>query len=262
VSKATGTRIWSYITGGPIQGHTLVASGTVYVPSGDHKLYALDAGTGKPRWTYTMGLHAQARPAVANGTVYIGSWDGKFYALDAKTGEPKWITTVSKSLFYAPAVSSPCVVNGKVFTTQSVSPSDSEGPHVLCLDATTGEKVWGYRLATSAPSYSSPTSDGKRLYIASLSGDLYALNLSDGSVAWKSKMGEIAYDCSPVYHDGQVICNTLLGSVESHDAATGETRWPDKTGAGLSFAWPTVTATTVYQPSMDGTLTAIPLPKQ
>lgn len=261
VRKDTGKVIWKAKTGGPIQAHARVSGDTVYAASGDHNLYALDAKTGKVRWAYKMGLHAQARPIVANGMVYLGAWDGKFHAVDARTGKARWTYDAAKLIFFSPAVSSPLLVDGKIITTMSVAPSDTEGPQVACLDALTGEKIWGYRLPAGSSAYATPTSDGKKVFLATLSGDLYALDLADGKRLWESKMGEIAYDCSPTYHNGQVICNTLLGSVEGHDAETGERLWAYKTGTGFTFAWPTIAGDTVYQPSMDGTLTAIPIPK-
>jgi outer membrane protein assembly factor BamB len=163
-------------------------------------------------------------------------------------------------IFFSPAVSSPCLVDGKVITTEAVVGTDETTPQVLCMDAKTGEQVWGYRLPKGSSSYSSPTSDGKNVFLCTLDGELYALDLATGKRVWTSQMDEIAYDCSPVYHDGQVICNTLMGSVEGHDAATGKKLWSYKTGGGLTFAWPTVAGNAVYQPSFDGTLTEITIP--
>lgn len=259
LDRASGRLLWKLKTGGPIQGHTTVAGGVVYVPSGDHKLYAIDATTGRTRWSYEMKMHAQAKPAVAGNTVFVGAWDGVFYALNAETGEPRWTYRVADSIFFSPAVSSPLVVDGKVITSQAVAPRDSTGPHVLCLNAETGEKLWGYRMASGSAAYASATSDGKRVFTATLNGDLVALNLADGTEVWKSRMPEIAYDCSPVYSRGQVICNMLTGGLGGYDAETGKELWVYKTGQGLNFAWPTVAGATVYQPSMDGTLTALAL---
>ena len=66
-----------------------VVAGIVYFGSGDHHVYAVDAGSGALRWKFETGNVVHASPAVANGTVYIGSWDGNFYALDAETGQQK-----------------------------------------------------------------------------------------------------------------------------------------------------------------------------
>jgi len=49
------------------------------VGSGDHNIYALDAGTGAKVWSYMTG-NSLGSPAVANGVVYVGSGDHSIYA--------------------------------------------------------------------------------------------------------------------------------------------------------------------------------------
>lgn len=257
VDRRTGKQIWRFSTQGPIQAHALVQDGTVYIASGDRSLYAIDAKTGKKKWAYQMGMHAQARPAYAKGILYIGAWDNMFYAIDARTGVPVWTHRVGPSIFFSPAVSSPLVVNGKVITSAAIVPSDKDAPNILCLDAATGERLWGHHLETGTAAYSTPTTDGKSVFMATLDGGLMALDLKDGMVRWRGSLGEAAYDCSPVYTNGKIICNTLSGGVKGVDAATGKTLWSYKTGTGFTFAWPAVDGRTVYQPSMDGTLTEI-----
>jgi outer membrane protein assembly factor BamB len=261
LDKATGKQLWKVHTGGPIQAHTLVSGGIVYVGSGDHNLYALDAKTGKQRWAYKMGLHTQSLPAIADGVLYCGAWDNCFYALDAKTGGLRWKKKIGRSIFFSPAVNSPFVIDGRVITCASKPASDKMNPNVYCLDAKTGDTIWGFTPEGGSCSYSSPTSDGRKVYLCTLDGELHALNLKDGTVVWRAKMDEIAYDCRPTVSNGQVICNSLLGSVEAFSAANGAKLWSYKTGAGLTFAWPQVDGDTVYEPSFDGTLTAVNIPK-
>jgi len=63
-----------------------VADDTVYVGSGDGKVYAADLDTGRERWSHATGSRVRSSPAVGGGTLYIGSFDGCVYALDAATG--------------------------------------------------------------------------------------------------------------------------------------------------------------------------------
>jgi outer membrane protein assembly factor BamB len=257
VDTKTGKKVWAFPTTGPIQGHTAVSGGRVFVASGDHNLYCLDLKTGKKLWAYPMKMHAQARPAVVDGVVFVGAWDNTFYAINASTGTLNWSKRIGTSIFFSPAVSSPCVVDGKFITPAAIVPADKAAFHVLALDTETGETVWGHRMEEGSAAYASPTSDGRRVYLANLSGDLFALNLNDGSLAWKTKMGETTYDCRPTYSDGIVVCNNLFGGLRAYNAANGEPVFQYKTGAGLQFAWPTVDGRTIYQPSMDGTLTSV-----
>jgi len=67
-----------------------VVGRTLYVGSGDHNVYALDAATGTKKWQFATGDVAHASPAVADGAVYIGSWDRFMYKLDARSGALRW----------------------------------------------------------------------------------------------------------------------------------------------------------------------------
>jgi outer membrane protein assembly factor BamB len=52
-----------------------VANGVVYVASHDHDVYALNAKTGSKLWSYATGGFVDGSPVVANGVVYVGSAD-------------------------------------------------------------------------------------------------------------------------------------------------------------------------------------------
>jgi eukaryotic-like serine/threonine-protein kinase len=61
-----------------------VANGVVYVASHDHDVYALNAKTGSKLWSYATGGFVDGSPVVANGVVYVGSADGNAYAFGLK----------------------------------------------------------------------------------------------------------------------------------------------------------------------------------
>lgn len=74
----------------------LVESGTVFIGSGDHSFYAIDAATGKKKWSYEAGAGMASNspllraPMLKNGTVYFVTEEG-LHALDALTGKRKWL---------------------------------------------------------------------------------------------------------------------------------------------------------------------------
>jgi hypothetical protein len=81
------------------------ADGTVYVGSGDNKVYALDGKTGAKRWVFTTGDVVYSSPAIgADGTVYVGSYDNKVYALDGKTGANRWEFETGDQVSSSPAI--------------------------------------------------------------------------------------------------------------------------------------------------------------
>ena len=82
--------LWKYKTGGPIQASPVVANGTVYVASTDHRLYALDAKQWGIKWSFPAGGVIRYAPAVWNNRVYFSARDNHVYALNAETGEWLW----------------------------------------------------------------------------------------------------------------------------------------------------------------------------
>jgi outer membrane protein assembly factor BamB len=86
----TGEERWVHQTAGPIFSSPVLTTGTVYVGSGDRRLYALDAASGAVRWSFSTGGMVASTPAVWEGRVYVGSDDGNVYALHAAEGpEPR-----------------------------------------------------------------------------------------------------------------------------------------------------------------------------
>ena len=82
--------LWKYKTGGPIQASPVVANGTVYVASTDHRLYALDAKKWGFKWSFEAGGIIRYAPAVWNNRVYFSARNNHVYALNAETGEWLW----------------------------------------------------------------------------------------------------------------------------------------------------------------------------
>jgi outer membrane protein assembly factor BamB len=59
-----------------------VTDDVIYFGSNDRHLYALDRATGVKLWDYLTGGIITSSPAVADGMVYVGSEDGTLYAFD------------------------------------------------------------------------------------------------------------------------------------------------------------------------------------
>jgi hypothetical protein len=78
-----GTPIWEFQTGRAVYSSPAIGSdGTVYVGSGDTKLYAINGKTGVKLWEFETGNGVFSSPAIgSDGTVYVGSWDKKLYAI-------------------------------------------------------------------------------------------------------------------------------------------------------------------------------------
>jgi outer membrane protein assembly factor BamB len=226
---------WRVQTGGMVQSSASVHDGTLYIGSGDGRLYALDAATGAERWRFAAGRAISSTPAVAEGLVYVGSRDNAFWAVDARSGKQRW------KLETGPDVPLPWgFETGDLYTS---SPLYAEGAvyfgsgdgKVYAVDAGSGKVRW--RFATQGRVRSSPAIADGRLYIGSADGTLYALDPASGREIWRFdteghalESGKFGFDrrtiqSSPAVADGRVFVGSRDGFLYAVNAATGKQAW-------------------------------------
>ena len=85
--KQAVTVLWEFETGGwngwmHSSSPAIGSDGTVYVGSGDNKLYAINGKSGAKLWEFETGGDVSSSPAIGpDGTLYVGSYDKKVYAI-------------------------------------------------------------------------------------------------------------------------------------------------------------------------------------
>jgi len=72
-----------------------LGDGLVFAASGDHNLYAVDAGTGVLKWTFDGHGPLGSVDALAGEVLYVSGGDRAVYAVDAHTGVQIWRKTVT-----------------------------------------------------------------------------------------------------------------------------------------------------------------------
>jgi outer membrane protein assembly factor BamB len=136
--------------------------------------------------------------------------------------------------------SGPIVDGQNVYVTETVG---KKSESVRALDRASGEQKWttSWEGAMSVPFFaksngdwirSTPACDGQRLYVAGMRDVLVALNIADGSEAWKvdfpkqfgSELPSFGFVCSPLV-DGDWLYVQAGGGVCKLKAATGELVW-------------------------------------
>ncbi|MFP6804877.1 MAG: outer membrane protein assembly factor BamB [Pseudomonadales bacterium] len=126
------------------------------------------------------------RPAILGGRVFAASADGKIKALTKDKGRIIWEAEVKD--FY---------------TKEELSFGFSKG-----LDAITGGVGAG----------------GDLVVVGTGSGEILALNQSDGSLAWKSRVASEVLS-QPQIDDDLVVVQTIDGKVAAYDAIDGSRKW-------------------------------------
>ena len=226
------------------------------VHSGVHAADALGVKLA-PRWRFRTNQLNRSTPVVLDGVVYVGSNNGRFYALDAASGKPRWAFAAA-----GPVNSSATVRAGVVYFADDHA--------VYALDARTGAKRWRARFGPDVahPGHdwdffqSSPTVAGRRLYVGSGDGNLYAFDAATGAPAWTfATKGRVR--STPAVAGGTVYVGSFDGNLYAINAESGTLRWRFKTKGNPDFpigevqSSPSVDGTTVFFGSRDGFLYAV-----
>jgi outer membrane protein assembly factor BamB len=91
-----------------------------------------------------------------------------------------------------------------------------------------------WKFKTNGRIFSTPAIAGGFAYVGSTDHNLYAVRLTDGSMAWQFKTG-LGVNSSPAVVDGLVYFTSLDGSMYAVDAQTGALRWSFSTGGERRF---------------------------
>lgn len=194
----------------------VVVGDRVFVGSGDHHIYALNAATGALRWKAKTGGVVHASPAVAGGTVFVGSFDRTFYALDADSGKLKWSFQTGDDPDIHNQVGIPgsaAVAEGRVFF-------GCRDGHFYALDASTGALLWkhdnhkGWVIA-------SPAVQGGRVYFPTSDGQRFkALEAASGKVVFDQTMKAVSFS-SPAIAGNRILFGTSDGWLHLVDRDNG-----------------------------------------
>jgi len=246
---------WDYLQSSPA-----IATGLVFVGSGNSNFYAVDLVSGQEKWHYTTGDSVRSSPLVVKNTVYFGSWDNSVYAVDAATGAEKWKFDTKGIVQASPTLAGPVLVIG------------SRYPYVFALDAFTGREKWRFNYFGSWVE-SSAAIDAATAYVGSSDFlHLFAIDLKSGQRKWGFKTSGYSWSSPAV--DGSKVYVGCARSAQRHpndggdlyavDAKTGREVWrfqtvrqPDHFLNGVVSS-PVVADGLVYFGALDGKVYAVP----
>merc|ERR1712195_400081 len=255
LSHSPGSKIWSFATGKYVDSSPALSSDgkVVYVGSGDHNLYAVNASTGSKIWSFATGDGVNSSPALSidGKVVYIGSYDNNLYAVNALTGSKIWSFSTGDATSGGPV-------------TSSVLSSDDKVVYIGCrgytslyaVNVSTASKIWTFANGNQAESSPVLSSDGKVVYFGS-----YAVHASTGSEMWT--FADDDFSSSPALSsDGKVL---YVGSQDEYgkgdlyalNALTGSKIWSFATGGPVHSTPVLSSDSKVYVGSTDSSLYAV-----
>lgn len=216
-------------TGSPVVDQDLVITRGITAnwgangPGGD-RFYAFDKKTGELVWSSSPGDRPRdnsfSHPYLTfiNGkrVLIAATGDGSIVGVNARTGDPIFRIPLFKSGINASVL----VHNNDTVIAIYGTPYEPgqmvalKIPDVAPTNAAAGPVVverskvelWANNLSTST---SSPILVGNRIYVVSEKGDLCSVDVKDGKVLWRLKIGIEQRNACPIYADGKLYVPML-----------------------------------------------------
>lgn len=235
---------------------------TAYLASGSF-VYAIDLASGKELWRYPAKSDSKlqfiSEPVVAeDGTVIVGSAgsDHRLVALDPSslskgdfnTPSEKWIFSDARSSWVAGVL----IKDGKVF-----APNSDGYLYVLDLEDGFSTKSALAKVELGGSLWATPSTDGERVYVASLDHHLHALDATTYDVVWPAiDLGGAAPGSPLVGPNGNIYVGSFASEVIKVDPASGKTALLTST-QGWVWGGPVSDGQNIYFGDLEGNLFAV-----
>lgn len=200
----------SYVAG------PLASGESIYAPSSDNNLYALDVG-GNPRWVFEESKHALwSTPVTDDDTIYQPSMDHHVYAIDAETRASRWVSEdLGGAIAGAPTLGQENVLYVGTF-----------GNQVVALDTSSGEIKWKFQATGWV--WAGPLLHEGILYFGDLEGTIFAVDAADQTEIWRIQPDtspERAITGRPVILEDTLYFAAQSGNLYALEPSSGGIRW-------------------------------------
>jgi outer membrane protein assembly factor BamB len=84
LDRLTGAVLWTFVTGGEIDGSPVALGNTLIFGSGDGWIHLVDAGSGRALWAYDLGSPVLSSPAMSLRMVVVATADGVLHGFEGR----------------------------------------------------------------------------------------------------------------------------------------------------------------------------------
>jgi outer membrane protein assembly factor BamB len=225
IDKETGAAVWTFTEAkGYFIGQANEEDSTVYAPSNNGNLYAIDAD-GNLKWIFETDHFLWAQPQIGADAIYQGSMDHFIYAI-SKDGDQLWSTEMAGAVVGSVVLSED---GARLFV-------GSIGAEMVALDTSDGSIIWAYAADDSV--WGRAAIVDETLYFGDSSGAVFALNVSDGQLLWRQSFTGSIIGGLSVLADG-IAFVTDTGTIKTINF-DGSPKW-EASISGQVFQAPAVT---------------------
>jgi outer membrane protein assembly factor BamB len=197
-----GKKLWQFnVPGGPVLASPAVVDGQTFLAGCDSKLHMIDIQTGQESAALDIDGQTGCTPAVHGDVLYLGTQSNQLLAIDVKKKEIVWT-------FEPPSRQQP--FNASAAVTDRFVIVGNQNKRVYAIDRRTGKQAWIF--VTEGQADSSAIISGQRVYVGSMDGFLYVIDLNKGTEIQKIDLGSPII-ASPAVSNGCLVIATTNGVV-------------------------------------------------
>lgn len=253
----TGEKKWSARVSSEVLSAPRIIDSRVIVRSNDGRVFGLDPADGSRKWVFDRGLPAlsvrgNASPVGAGGLTFVGYDDGTVVALRDEDGLRVWEQAVAEpdgrtELERMADVDGEIVIDGEQLFVASFHDK------LLSLAAASGQPLWTHDYG----GYAGVALAGDKVVFADKNGDVWALDKSSGTSAWKQNALEHRLLTTPVIQGEYAVVGDLEGYLHWIKLDTGNVVGRERIERAAVQGTPQVSAEGVlYALSSEGKLAA------
>jgi outer membrane protein assembly factor BamB len=183
--------------------------------------------------------------------LYFGTNHGRVFAVSSRTGDVRWTRSYHRCIAATPAASGATVYVSVMDPSPCSSDHDPKDGYLVALDAATGRERWRAAIGVTE---SSPLVVGRRVYVGSWDGRLYALDRRTGAVDWSFRTEGKVKDAA-AFANRTVVVGSYDGRIYALDEATGTRLWSAALGAPV-YASPVIASGLVVVGDLGGSISA------
>lgn len=267
-SASNGGRLWSASVrpenekGIALGGAVAMDASRVLVSTGFSQLVALEAGSGRRLWTFQLDAPARGAPVIVGDTALAVSATNSVFAVNLSDGSEKWVFNGIPEGAGVLASASPAVSGGTVLFAGTSG-------EVVALGLKDGEMRWSDTIVQGSRRFAlsgisaiagGPVVNNGVVYVASVSGNMAAINIRSGERIWDRSIGSVH---APVVSGNSVFVVDLDDRVLALNAKTGKIRWSNQLPSirekkkRSSWAGPVLAGGSLWFASSEGQLASV-----
>jgi outer membrane protein assembly factor BamB len=169
---------------------------TLYLPSMDHFLYAIDKKNGTQKWKVDLGGAIAGSPTLSkDGVLYAGTMNNEVVAVDAASGQVSWRFPTSGGVWSSPVIQDKVIYFGDLKGT------------FYGVDTTTRKAT--VQITPDGPIVSTPLLLKDRIVFVTESGSVQAIDFS-GKILWNHTINGKLYT-TPVQAGDHILVAVTQG---------------------------------------------------